>query len=150
MRRRRRDPSFGAGVVRHEVAPFEYGGGKAAIRLVSEPVPHPDVRRWQRRGAKLGVTPKGRVNHPPGLGQGKTGMVNAREPSTRLRNPGSPKAMVLAASDGPGHRTLRRPMHARAGYLPPWEDTTAPEYRGHLPQSHLDGAERGNPVGVWS
>jgi len=55
-------------VVRHEVAPFEYGGRKAAIRLVSEPVPNPDVRRRQRRGAKRGVTPKGRVNHPPGPG----------------------------------------------------------------------------------
>ncbi len=46
-------------------------------------------------------------------------MVNASEPSTRLRNPGSPKAMVLAASDGPWHgcyaipctpgRAIRRP-----------------------------------------
>ena len=137
-------------VVRHEVAPFEYGGGKAAIRLVSEPVPNPDARRRQRWGVKLGVTPKGRVNHPPGPGQGKTGMVNASEPSMRLRHPGSPKAMVVAANDGPGHGTQRGPMQARAGYPPPWEDTTAPEYRGRLPQSHLSGAERGNPVGVWS
>ena len=45
---------------------------------------------------------------------------------------------------------LRDPMHARAGNPPPWEDTTAPEYRGRLPQSYLSGAERGNPVGVCS
>ena len=62
--------SFGARVVRHEVAPFEYGGGKAAVRRVSEPVPHPDVRRRQRRGAKLGVTPKERRTiRQTGLGE---------------------------------------------------------------------------------
>jgi len=77
-------------------------------------------------------------------------MVNASEPSMRLRNPGSPKAMVLAASDGPWLGTRSGPRRGGTGDHPPRWDTTAPEYRGHLPQSHLDGAERGNPPGVWS
>ena len=36
----------GATTVRHEVALYECGGRKAAIRRVSTPVPNPDVRRW--------------------------------------------------------------------------------------------------------
>ncbi len=38
--------TFGATIVRHEVALYECGGRKAAIRRVSTPVPNPDVRRW--------------------------------------------------------------------------------------------------------
>jgi len=48
----------GATIVRHEVALDECGRRKAAIRRVSTPVPNPDVRHWQRWGAKLGITPK--------------------------------------------------------------------------------------------
>jgi len=60
----------GAKIVRHEVALYECGGRKAAIRRVSTPVPNPGVRRWQRRGAKPRVTSKeGRTIRLTGLGE---------------------------------------------------------------------------------
>jgi hypothetical protein len=38
------------------------------------------MRRWQRRGVKLGEKPKGLLFHPGATGEGKAGRVNIREP----------------------------------------------------------------------
>lgn len=108
---------------------------------VSSPVPNPDVRCWQRQGAKLGIPPKGRASHPHNPGQGKIGLGNASERSTRLRKYCLPERwLTKTAMMGPGAGTDICP----AGRHP------TPEYRAHLLQSQLTSVERGNPNGVWS
>jgi hypothetical protein len=47
--------------------------------------PRPDVRRWQRRGAELREEAQGSLFHPGVTGEGKTGRVNASEPSMMPR-----------------------------------------------------------------
>jgi len=58
------------------------------------PVPNSRVRRWQRRGAKPRVTPKGRMSHPHAPGQGKTGRVSVSESSMRSRHSRMPESMA--------------------------------------------------------
>ena len=47
--------------------------------------PRLDVRRWQRRGAELREEAQGPLFHPGATGEGKTGRVNASEPSMMSR-----------------------------------------------------------------
>jgi hypothetical protein len=135
-------------VVRHEVALDEWSTSaqrkeepsrSATQARVSSPVPNPDVRCWQRQGAKLGIPPKGRASHPHNPGQGKIGLVNASERSTRLRKYRLPEWwLTTTAMLGHGAGTDSCP----AGRHP------TPEYRARLLQSQLTSVERGNPNGV--
>lgn len=47
--------------------------------------PRSDMRRWQRRGVKLGGEAQGPSFHPGVTGKGKTGRVNVSEPLMMLR-----------------------------------------------------------------
>jgi hypothetical protein len=53
---------------------------------VSMACPRPDVRRRQRRGAKLREEAQGPSSHPGVTGKGKTGRVNASEPPMMPRH----------------------------------------------------------------
>jgi hypothetical protein len=67
-------------------------------RSVSQTCPHLRVRRWQRRGAKPGGTPKRRASHPLASGQGKMGRVSVSESSMRSRHSSMPES--VADQDG--------------------------------------------------
>lgn len=106
--------------------------------------PHPDVRRRQRRGAELRGEAQGRPFHPGATGKGKTGRVDASEPSlmpryVEPRVDGSPTGVQGLAA---GKRQVAAGDSAPVVRAPP-----SPGSRGHPTRSQLDRAERGIPMG---
>ena len=56
-----------------------------SVSFVSEVVPDPSMRRWQRRGVKRRIKSKGKASRRPDPGEGKSGRANVSEPLMRLR-----------------------------------------------------------------
>src|SRR6266496_2856615 len=104
--------------------------------------------------AKQGGKVQGQPSHTGKPDQGKTGRMNASEPLMRLRYFGSSALhggyATISGQQMQWQLSLHNDVapekgHARDTSTP---DVQAPEYRRHPPQSHLSGAERGNPVEV--